>query len=368
MAKNSWFRITGPQAKAAGDNGRSVARIDIFGEIGWEVTASDFLRELRAVGDVDVIDLRIQSAGGSVLEGWAVANALKHHPAKVSARVEGMAASMASVIACAADTVAMPTNAYMMIHNVTSFAIGGSDELRSQADLIDKLGNDIAAFYAARTGKDIDEIQALMDATTWMNGDEAVAAGFADMVLEEVSAAAVLTRAGNLDRYTGQPAALLENISADPEPEHAPEEPAAEPEEAPEETPEPEPAGEPVGFLTRIIDRLSNGPRQPAAPEPSALAAADARALSAEARATEAEAKVHGLTAQVRAMEAEAKKVWELCSEAGFAPAAAGELPPPDGSEEGGIPGANVRERFNAITDKDERRAFYEKHKAELLK
>lgn len=371
MAK--WFTIS---AKAGAP---ATARIDIYGEIGWEVTASEFLRELRALGPVDEIDLRIQSGGGSVLEGWAVANALKHHPAKVHARVEGMAASMASVIACAADTVSMPRNAYLMIHNVTSFAIGDSNDLRSQADLVDKLGNDIAAFYSNRTGKPVEEIKALMDATTWMDGDEAVAAGFADTVLPEVAAAAVFDGA-DVSRYTGAPS----NTTAGDEPEtpepaaeeEAPEPPAADPveesPEAPEETPAPEEAPaveEPTGLLGKLIAKLSNGARPQAAPDlTAAVNAADARAASAEARATAAEAKAEAATAQVAAMQAEAKQVWDLCAEAGFTPATAAVLPAPDASEEGTMPGASIRERFSAITDKDERRAFFKKHEAELLK
>ena len=364
MAKSSWFKIAAPVASAS--EGKTQARIDIYGEIGWEVTASEFLRDLRALGPVDEIDLRIQSGGGSVLEGWAVANALKHHPATVNARVEGMAASMASVIAMAADTLEMPENAYLMIHNVTSFAIGDSNELRSQADLVDKLGGDIANFYAARTGKPVDEIKALMDATTWMDGNEAVAGGFADRVLPAVAAAAIFDHA-DVSRYDGAPAA---EISAEPEPE-----PVVEP-VAEEETPEVPAEVEPVvetpeptaSFLGKLIAKLSHGVRPDGAPDPSALEAADARAASAEARASEADAKAQALTAQVAAMEAEAKKVWDLCAEVGFTPAAAAVLPAPDASEDGAMPGASIRERFNAITDQDERRAFFKKHEAELLK
>ena len=94
------------------------------------MTARDFKSELEALGDVEEIDMLIHTPGGSVLEGWAIYNLVKNHPAKVSARIGGLAASMGTVIAMAADTVEMPDNAFFMIHNPSGVSMGDADEMR----------------------------------------------------------------------------------------------------------------------------------------------------------------------------------------------------------------------------------------------
>ena len=101
MAKNSWYSIK----SVSGQGGEKSARIDIYGVIGgWDVSGADFLRELKGLGSLNAIDLRIHSEGGSVLDGWAIANGLMKHEARVTGTVEGMAASMASVILMASDS------------------------------------------------------------------------------------------------------------------------------------------------------------------------------------------------------------------------------------------------------------------------
>lgn len=376
MAKKSWFNITAPQNNAS-EGGKRTARIDIFGEIGWVVSGSEFLRELRDLGKLDVIDLRIHSSGGNVLDGWAIANSLKNHEAKVIARIEGLAASMASVIACAADTIAIPSNAYMMIHNVAGGAFGSSDEMRSMADLIDKLSDDIANFYAQRTGKSVDEIHDMMAAETWMNGEDAVAEGFADVVIQEVAAAAVLDGANlTAGRFQHVPECLVNSViepeaedeqSSDEEAEEetpeAPELPESEEEEsAEEETEEEETESEPEGYLTRLKNSIFN--RAPGDGS-SAVNVKDllARAESAEVDRDAAKAEVCELSNKLNAMEAEAKEVYELCAEAGFSPEAADDLPAPDDGD--GEP-TNVLDRYEAIEDAGERRKFFAAHKDEI--
>lgn len=177
-----WFEI-----KALNNS----AEISIYDEIGgWGVTAKEFMDELKAVGDVSSITLRINSPGGSVFDGMAIFNRIKQHPAEVTAYIDGLAASMASVIAMAADKVVMPENAMMMIHNPWTFAHGDAEELRDSAELLDKIKTTMLSAYSNKSGLSNDEIAAIMDEETWLTGQEAVEMGFADVSEDAVDIAA----------------------------------------------------------------------------------------------------------------------------------------------------------------------------------
>ncbi len=217
MAKSSWFEISNSTALEPRNEGGRVARVDIMGPIGgWDVSGSEFLRELKDLGDVDSIDLRIHSPGGSVLDGWAIANGIKNHPAHVVARVEGLAASMGSVVLMSADEIEVPQNAYVMIHNVSGGAFGEADELESMAALMRKLQDDVTDFYANATGKDREEIAEMMAAETWMNGEDAVEHGFATRVLEPVKAAACADLETLVSKFENVPEAVLELQAEEP--------------------------------------------------------------------------------------------------------------------------------------------------------
>jgi len=217
MAKESWFEISNSADLEPRNEGGRVARVDIMGPIGgWDVSGSEFLRELKDLGDVDSIDLRIHSPGGSVLDGWAIANGIKNHPAHVVARVEGLAASMGSVVLMSADEIEVPQNAYVMIHNVSGGAFGEADELESMAALMRKLQDDVTDFYANATGKDREEIAEMMAAETWMNGEDAVEHGFATRVLEPVKAAACADLETLVSKFENVPEAVLELQAEEP--------------------------------------------------------------------------------------------------------------------------------------------------------
>ncbi|EFK9360670.1 Clp protease ClpP, partial [Escherichia coli] len=134
--------------------------------------------------------LRIHSPGGDIFEGLAIYNALKNHPAKKIVHIEGMAASMASFIAMCGDHIVMPENAMMMIHAPRGVTAGVSGDVRRFADLMDKLGDTMAETYAGRTGRSKQEITAMMEAETWMDGNECKANGFADEVIAAITAMA----------------------------------------------------------------------------------------------------------------------------------------------------------------------------------
>lgn len=210
----SWYSI---QAKAD-----QAAEISIYDEIGyWGVTAKQFIGDLKAI-DTTTIRLAINSPGGTVFDALAIYNALRQHPANVEVTIMGVAASAASVIAMAGDTVVMPENAFMMIHNPLNMAYGNADDLREMADVLDKIGASLVGIYARRTGLPEDEIKALLDAETWLNAEEAVLKGFADELKPELKVAASF----DMER-------LPDNVRASIAP-------AADPEPAPDPEPEPE--------------------------------------------------------------------------------------------------------------------------------
>jgi ATP-dependent protease ClpP protease subunit len=125
-----------------------------------------------------------------VFDGFAIYNVLKRHPAKVTATIEGVAASMASVIAMAADRIRMPTNALLMIHDPVGVVGGGAEQIESFAKALDRMRNSIADAYATRAKKSREMMLGLMARETWLSADEAVELGLADEAVGEVKIAA----------------------------------------------------------------------------------------------------------------------------------------------------------------------------------
>jgi ATP-dependent Clp endopeptidase proteolytic subunit ClpP len=159
------------------------ADVMIYDVIGWGVSADQFCRDLRAI-NAKTINVHMNTPGGSVFDGMAIYNSLKAHPANVVCHVEGLAASIGSVIALAGDEVRMGEGTFFMIHNPSSLAIGDADEMRRQADMLDKVSTSIAGIYVEKTGMTLDAAKAAMDAETWYTAEEAKAAGFADEIDE----------------------------------------------------------------------------------------------------------------------------------------------------------------------------------------
>lgn len=154
----------------------------VYDEIGWfGIQAEQFVKDLNAIS-TPTIHLRINSPGGSVFDGTSMYNAIKQHKSKVVVHIDGLAASIASIVALAGDEVRIAENAYLMIHEPWSIAIGDAEDLRKEADLLDKVSGTIAKTYMDKSGKDEEEIKALMKAETWLTGQEALENGFADAV------------------------------------------------------------------------------------------------------------------------------------------------------------------------------------------
>ncbi|WP_201319149.1 head maturation protease, ClpP-related [Paenibacillus sp. EPM92] len=178
------------------------AEIMIYGDIstydwwGDEVTPQKFNDELKALGDVDEISVRINSNGGSVFAGVAIHSMLKRHSAKITVYVDGLAASIASVIAMAGDEIVMPNGSMLMIHNPWTIAMGNAKDFRKMADDLDAICSSMMDIYVARTGIDRDELTALLDVETWMSATQAVEKGFATRVEENSQPIAASLREG----------------------------------------------------------------------------------------------------------------------------------------------------------------------------
>lgn len=178
-----WAELGTPQAAEADEPNT----ISIYEEIGsdfWTgegVTAKRIAAALRKIG-ANPVTVNINSPGGDFFEGLAIFNLLVEHPARVDIKVMGLAASAASVIAMAGDTVTMGLGAFLMIHNAWALAIGNRHDMRAAADFLEPFDVAMAEVYAARAGDRLDQAgaAALMDAETWLSASEAVAKGLAD--------------------------------------------------------------------------------------------------------------------------------------------------------------------------------------------
>ena len=172
----------------------NVGVIDIYGEVisetwKWsddEVSAYSFKDAIENLGDVTEIVVNINSPGGDVFEGLAIHNILKRHDAKVTVNIDGLCASIASVIAMAGDTIRMPKNALMMIHNAMTSDFGNANELRETADLLDKVTSQLMTTYLDKS-ESLNEatLKVLLDAETWLTADEAKHYGLVDEVIAE---------------------------------------------------------------------------------------------------------------------------------------------------------------------------------------
>ncbi|HEK1881898.1 TPA: Clp protease ClpP [Proteus mirabilis] len=191
----------------------NVGNTYIYDEIGgWGISARRFMEDLISLGNLSHINLHIHSPGGEVFDGIAIYNQLKNHSATITVYIDGLAASMASVIAMVGDTVIMPKNAMMMIHKPWGVSWGDANDMREYADLLDKLENVLIPAYVAKTGKTTEEITAMLEQETWLDGDECVEHGFADKVIEPVKAMASLT-SKRIEEFSSMPSAIKNQIT-----------------------------------------------------------------------------------------------------------------------------------------------------------
>ena len=180
--KNKWYNI---QNKA-----NKVAEVYIFDEIGSHgVTAQKFIEEIKGLGDRP-INIRINSLGGDVFNGMAIHNVLKKRTYNTTVYIEGIAASIATIIALGADEVIMAENSLFMIHNAWGGVMGDAKEMRKSAATLEKISNELTEIYVKKTGLSYEAISEMMDNETWLSADEAYELGFVDSISDAMKIAA----------------------------------------------------------------------------------------------------------------------------------------------------------------------------------
>ena len=166
------------------------AELILYGSIGsdeyWDdISDKAFKQDIENLGDVENITLHINSPGGSVFSAVAIANTLKNHKAKITANIDGLAASAATIITSACDTVRMPKNALFMVHNPITFAYGNNQDMQKTLEMLNKVKNSIIETYLNKAKTDKETLSELMDNETWMSAEEAKEYGFIDEILDE---------------------------------------------------------------------------------------------------------------------------------------------------------------------------------------
>lgn len=170
-----------------------------FDDEDWGcINAKGLISKIKALGNVKDITLRINSVGGDVFEAQAMYSYLKSHPANITVRVDGLAASAASVVAMAGNKVIMSANALMMIHNPAGGVWGEAEDMRDTAEILDKIRDTIANVYMVKTGIDREKVISMMNDETWMTATEAHDLKFCDEVTEGVAVTAKAVKGGTI--------------------------------------------------------------------------------------------------------------------------------------------------------------------------
>lgn len=173
--------------------GSESADVFVYGDIGggWfdGVTAKEFADELKTVKSQDV-NVRINSFGGDVFAGLAIYNQLRSHKGAVHVHVDGIAASAASIVAMAGETITMHEGTQMMVHNPWAFVAGGAEDMRKMADRLERTTAEMVGVYSRKTGIDSETVASIMAEETWYTAEDAVAAGFATHMDESLAVAA----------------------------------------------------------------------------------------------------------------------------------------------------------------------------------
>ena len=186
----------------------------VYDEIGsFGITAKGFIEDVASAAGVNKLDIHINSPGGDVFQGLAIYNFLKRHKSEKTVYVDGMAGSIASIIAMAGDKVVMPENAFMFIHNPWTVTAGNADDLRQEAEALMKMQTALMAVYAERTGLPDADLQQMMDDDTWLTASEAVEFGFAD----EIAGAVKMAAKYNPALYASIPVEIAMKLTGDDE-------------------------------------------------------------------------------------------------------------------------------------------------------
>ena len=290
---------------------------------------------------VDVLELEINSPGGSVFDGYTIyqeIKSLRDRGVMVNATITGMAASMASVIVMAADKIRIVPHGRMMIHDASNVVAGNAEQLRQAAELLDGISNDLAGIYSARTGKSLEEVRDLMKKETWMSAKEAVENRFADEIFD------IRAVSSTKDAIMNFLAKLLPDKAEDIAKLEAQ---IAENDSLRNELAEAEAKLAEISNLTQIVAEKE---------QEVANIAAERDQVKAELEA-EKEAKA-ALEAELEAAKASASvQAVEILAQAG--------QPKPMPLEDSQV--SSIIDQWNAIKDPGEAHAFYKKHRKEIL-
>ena len=210
MNKDKIFKVS--------NKGNGRAEILIYAEIGgfFGLSSFEFIQEINNLGNVNHVDLRVSSEGGSVIEAIDMYNAIRRHSATWHAHIDGLAASAASWLVLATQKVHMAENARFMIHRAKGGSYGDPDEIRKVADLIEDIEKTaIINAYMNKTGLSHNEIMDMMKDETWMSAEKAHKLGFVDEISETLQMAASVKLSGRY-AYTHAPESLISNSDGTP--------------------------------------------------------------------------------------------------------------------------------------------------------
>lgn len=222
--RTDWYRVENSMPGAAPE-------IFIYDEIGyWGTASNEFVKDLALLADEPKLIINLNSPGGDVFDGIAIYQALLDHPAHVTVKVNGLAASIASVITMAGDRVVMGARSQIMIHEGFTFASGDAQTMRKTADMLDRISDNIAAVYADRAGGDPVMWRNRMREETWFSAEEAVSAGLADEIEGRKDRAVEDAFDMSVYKHSGRESAPAPVVDIAPEPPVVEEVPKVEPE------------------------------------------------------------------------------------------------------------------------------------------
>lgn len=326
--------------------------IEIFGGIGWDVTVADISRQIRE-SPAGPLSVRINSPGGSVFDGLAIASMLRRH-GDVTAYVDGIAASAASIIAISAARRVMAPGTFLMIHNPSSIAQGEATDFRQEADVLDSIAGEMAKLYADASGGKMDPktCLAMMDAETWLTADQAIECGLVHAV------EGVAPKLASIDKTRHNYHNIPKEIAM-PEPN---------------ETPAPR-----AGLIDTILAKIGGGADALAAKDleisgiRSELSEAQAALVDAVSKVAEAQASVIAKDAEIETMKTEHIAAIEAAkieaSQSAVANVLLGSAPAPLSHLEPDPSAASPMERYNRLHEEGkaaEAFAFYEAHEKEI--
>ncbi|WP_105215710.1 head maturation protease, ClpP-related [Pseudoalteromonas sp. T1lg22] len=188
----------------AGDSRPAFLIYDVI-DPWWGVSAETIKRDLLSITDATDIDVFINSPGGDVFEATAIAASFKAHPAKIHVHIDGIAASAATRIALAGDTIEIAESGFYMIHYAWTLALGNAKEIRDTADMLDKVDNTIVTDYEQRTNAGEEQVRTWMEAETWFTAQEALEHGFVDSIMQGANTEPTNNKTWDLSSYHNAP-------------------------------------------------------------------------------------------------------------------------------------------------------------------